>query len=220
MPAGLEGQVTPDLLKMALALLPPLPCERICLVDEGGQIRVLLIEARDQNLFAELSLLDVRDGLHLTIPIETRERGGYSIGCEIVDTYFMGGLDSAATLTVTEIARRKPYRAKERVPADAVANLHIIAAHRVRPGEAMFARVLDVSSSGIGLSTDQELTVGDRLRVETIIESVAISAVATIVATNRLAFGRFRLGCEFRHLPLQTQHQLDALQPDRRREAS
>ena len=59
----------------------------------------------------------------LTIPVETKDRGGYSIGCEIVDTYFMGGLGSAAKLAVTEVRRRKPYRAKDRAPADAVVEI-------------------------------------------------------------------------------------------------
>jgi hypothetical protein len=196
---------------MALALLPPLPREITCILNDGGQIHVSFIEARDEHLFAELSLLDTREGLALTIPVETKDRGGYSIGCEIVDTYFMGGLDSAAKLAVTEVRRRKPYRAKERAPADAVANLHVITAKHFRLGEALFARVLDISSSGIGLTADQEFTIGDRLRLDTSINGITISAEISVVATTRIAFGRFRIGCQFRHLPLDTQHKLDAL---------
>jgi hypothetical protein len=205
---------------MALALLPPLPRELTCILNDGGQIHVSLIEARDEHLFAELSLLDTREGLALTIPVETKDRGGYSIGCEIVDTYFMGGLDSAAKLTVTEVRRRKPYRAKDRAPADAVAHLHVIAAKHFRLGEALFARVLDVSSSGIGLAADQEFTIGDRLRLDTSIDGIAISAEISVVATTRIAFGRFRTGCQFRHIPLDTQHELDTLATSRAQKAA
>jgi hypothetical protein len=202
---------SPELLAMALALLPPLPRELTCLRNDGGQLRVSLIEERDGHLYAELSLLDAREGLTLTIPLETADRGGYSIGCDVIEIYFMGGLDSAAKLAVTEIARRKPYRAKERVATDAVAHLHIIAAKDFALGHAVFARVVDVSSRGIGLATDQEFAVGDRLRLDTSIKGIAISAEISVVATTRIAFGRFRTGCRFRHIPLDTQRGLDAL---------
>src|SRR5207247_9970943 len=158
---------------------------------DGGQIQISLIEARDEHLFAELSLLDTREGLPLTIPVETKDRGGYSIGCEIVDTYFMGGLGSAAKLAVTEVRRRKPYRAKDRAPADAVATLHVVAAKDFRLGEALFARVLDVSSSGIGLAAEQEFTICDRMRLGTSINAIAITAHISGVGTTRCAVRRF-----------------------------
>jgi hypothetical protein len=199
------------MLAMAVMLLPTLPREVTCLLDEGGQIHVRLTEARDGHLHAELSLLDSREGLLFTIPVETPDRGGYAIGCEIVDSYFMGGLHSGAKLAITEITRRKPYRAKERASTDAVANLSVIAAKHFRPAQTLFARVIDVSASGVGLAAEQELAIGDRLRLQTSIEGIPLSADITVVAKSRIAFGRWRTGCRLHGLLPGTAHQLDAL---------
>ena len=75
----------------------------------------------------------------------------------------------------------------------------------------MVAAEFFLSSSGIGLAADQEFPIGDRMRLGTSINGIAISAEISVVATTSIAFGRFRTGCQFRRMPLDTQHKLDAL---------
>jgi hypothetical protein len=202
---------SPDWFEIALGVLPPLPHEVTCIRDDGGQLRISLIEQRGGHLYGQLSLLDAREGLALTIPIDGSDGGGYSIGCEIQDIYFMGGLESAAKITVTEVRRRKPYRSKERVEADSAASLHVIASKRLELATTLFARVLDVSASGIGFSTEAELEAGDRLRIDTAIGAVKINAEIRVVQSGRMSFGRWRAGCQFTRLPLETEHLLEQL---------
>jgi hypothetical protein len=199
------------LLEMALAILPPLPHEVTCLRNDGGQVLLTLVEQREEHLFAQLSLLDAREGLVMTIPVETRDGGGFSIGCEITDVYFLGALESGANLTVTEVQRRKPFRAKARTETDSLASLHVIRAERAAVDATVLGRVVDLSASGVGVSTNTELDVGDRLRIETQIGGVAINGEIRVVKAARMAFGRWRLGCQFTRLPLDTQYKIDQL---------
>jgi hypothetical protein len=200
-----------ELLEMALAILPTLPHDVTCLRQDGGQIRMTVVEQRDGHLFAQLSLLDAREGLVITIPAETRDGGGFSISCEITDVYFMGALESGANLTITDIQRRKPYRAKQRTETDSLASLYVIRAERAAVAAPVLGRVVDLSASGVGLSTNTELDIGDRLRIETQVGGVAVNGEIRVVKVARMAFGRWRLGCQFTRLPLDTQHQIDQL---------
>jgi hypothetical protein len=198
-------------LEIALGVLPRLPLEVRALRDDGGAIGLTLLEPRDGQLYCSLSTLDAREGLELTIPIETSARGGYGIRCQIDQVYFMGALDSAAHLSITEVTRRKPYRTAERIETSAVTALHIITSSQHPVGETLLGRVLDVSADGIGFTSEAPLDLGDRLQVNATIEGLTIHAQATVVQTSRAPFGRFRTGCQFTRLPLATQHALEAL---------
>jgi hypothetical protein len=201
----------PDWLTIALGVLPELPHNVTCLRDDGGQLRVSLLEVREGELYGEMPSLDATKGLKLTIPVEKAERGGYSVGCTITETYFMGGLDSSAMLTVNEVLRRKPYRLKERIVANATASLRVITSSRVQPSTTLVGRLLDVSSSGVGVSLETELEVGDRLSIDTSVEGVRVQGELVAMQATKIAFGRWRLGCQFTQLPIATQHEIDRL---------
>ena len=198
-------------LEIALGVLPSLPLEVRALRDDGGTIGLTLLEPRDGRLYCSLSTLDAREGLKLTIPIDSSERGGYGIGCEIDQVYFMGALDSAAHLTVIEVTRRKPYRTAERIETSAMTTMHIVSSGHHPVGETLLGRVLDISPGGLGFTSEAPLDIGDRLQVNATIEGITIHAQATVVQTGRVAFGRFRAGCQFTRIPLATQHAIKAL---------
>ena len=61
--------------EIALGVLPSLPREVRALRDDGGAIGLTLLEPRDGQLYCSLSALHAREGLKLTIPIESGERG-------------------------------------------------------------------------------------------------------------------------------------------------
>jgi hypothetical protein len=201
----------PDWLTIALGVLPELPHEVTCLRDDGGQLRVSLLEVREGELYGALPSLDASKGLKLTIPVEKAERGGYAVGCTITETYFMGGLDSAAMLTVNEVLRRKPYRLKERIAADSTASLRVVTSSRVQPSTALVGRLLDISSSGVGISLEAQLEVGDRLQIDTSVDGVRVLGELVAMQATKMAFGRWRLGCQFTQLPIATQHEIDRL---------
>ncbi|HEX2589278.1 MAG TPA: PilZ domain-containing protein, partial [Gaiellales bacterium] len=163
------------------------------------------------QLYGTMGSLDAEKGLKLTIPIEQAERGGYSIGCTITEVYFLGGVESGALLKVDEVLRRKPYRLKERVAADSTVTLRVITASSIASGTTLHGRLLDISSSGAGLSLETELAAGDRIAIDTTVHGVRVIGEAVAMKASRMAFGRWRVGCQFAGLPIHTQHQIDEL---------
>jgi hypothetical protein len=184
----------PDWLTIALGVLPELPHDVTSLRDDGGQLRVSLLEVREGELYGAMPSLDASKGLKLTIPVEKAERGGYSVGCTITETYFMGGLESAAMLTVNEVLRRKPYRLKERIATNSTATLRVVTSSRVAPSTTLLGRLLDISSSGVGISLESQLEVGDRLQIDTSVDGVRVLGELAAMQATKMAFGRWRLG--------------------------
>jgi PilZ domain len=201
----------PDWLTIALGVLPELPFDVTCLRDDGGQLRMSLTEVRDGELYGSMGSLDAEKGLKLTIPVELAERGGYSVGCTITEVYFMGGIESSALLRVDEVLRRKPYRLKERVATDSTATLRVITASSLASGTTFLGRLLDISSSGVGLNLETQLEVGDRIAVDTSVHGIRVLGEVVALQISKMAFGRWRVGCEFVQLPILTQHQIDEL---------
>ena len=201
----------PDWLTIALGVLPELPHDATCLRDDGGQLRLSLLEIREGELYGTMASLDAEKGLKLTIPVDKAERGGYSIGCTISEVYFLGGVESGAMLQVDEVLRRKPYRLKERVAADSTATLRVVTASSLASGTTFLGRLLDISSSGVGLSLETELAIGDRIAIDTSVQGVRVLGEAVAIKASRMAFGRWRVGCQFVGLPIQTQHRIDDL---------
>jgi PilZ domain-containing protein len=201
----------PDWLTIALGVLPELPHTLTCLRDDSGKLDVTLEDVREGQLYGSMASLDAEKGMRLTIPIEKAERGGYSIGCTITEVYFLGGLESGAMLAVDEVLRRKPYRLKERIATDESASLRVVSSARAGSGAAMVGRLLDVSSSGVGLSLETQLETGDRLQIDATVQGVRVLGELLVVQVSKMAFGRWRAGCQFAHLPLSTQHEIDHL---------
>jgi PilZ domain-containing protein len=200
-----------DWLTIALGVLPEMPAQVTCLRDDGGKFDMTLVDVRDGELYGTLASLDAAKGLRITIPIEKAERGGYSIGCTLSEIYFLGGLDSGAMMTVDEVLRRKPYRLKERITADSAASIRVVSSQRAGSGSTLVGRLLDISSSGVGMSVETTLEKGDRLQVDTTVQGVRVLGELTVVQASKMAFGRWRIGCQFTHLPLATQHDIDRL---------
>jgi hypothetical protein len=210
----------PDWLTIALGVLPELPHDATCLLDDGGQLRLSLIEIREGELYGTMSSLEAEKGLKLTIPVEKAERGGYSIGCTITEVYFLGGVESGAMLHVDEVLRRKPYRLKERVAADTTATLRVVTASSLPSGTTFLGRLLDISSSGVGLSLETELSIGDRIAIDTSVKGVRVLGEAVAIKASKMAFGRWRVGCQFVGLPIGTQHKIDDLAADAGQQAT
>jgi len=200
-----------DWLTIALGVLPDMPAQVTCLLDDGGKFDMTLVDVRDGELYGTLASLDAVKGVRVTIPIEKAERGGYSIGCTITEVYFLGGLESGAMLTVDEVLRRKPYRLKERITADSAASIRVVSSEHTAGGSTLVGRLLDISSSGVGMSVETHLEKGDRLQVDTTVQGVRVLGELTVVQASKMAFGRWRIGCQFTHLPLATQHDIERL---------
>jgi hypothetical protein len=52
---------SPDWLELAIGVLPPLPHDATCIRNDGGQVRLRLLEQRDGHLYCEMSMLEARE---------------------------------------------------------------------------------------------------------------------------------------------------------------
>lgn len=200
--------------QLATALLPTLPCHVSCTRADGGQLRISLIEDQAGGIFCHLDDPQARSGMVVTISVRTGDGGGYTIDGCLEQVYFISGLESAALLAITGVRRRKPYRTSERLEAECTATV------RVRPPGArtdspIHARVVDISKTGIGMTTQTRLSAGDRLSIAIHIpqRGLDLAAEATVARTAKLSFGRWQAGCEFTDLPASTRNYVATLTP-------
>jgi hypothetical protein len=201
----------PDWFAIAVGVTPSFPCSVVALRDDGAPVRLTLTGARDGVLSAQTAVSDARKGQRFNVLVESERRGGYAITCAIEETFFLGGLDAEVSLIVTDVKRRKPYRVRDRAQVAATAALSVIHAAQRESGTQLHGRVLDVSVSGICISPDVPLTVGDRLHLETTISVIPISSQVFVRSSGRMSFARCRAGCEFLNLPPHTAYALETL---------
>src|SRR5881392_870744 len=99
---------------MALDVLPPAPWDARAIREDGGPVGLRLLGARDGRLHCTLDSVDVQSGLELTIPVESPERGGFSVVGVVEEIVPLGASRLAADLRVIDVQRRKPFRADSR----------------------------------------------------------------------------------------------------------
>jgi PilZ domain len=199
-----------DVLAMALDVLPAPPWEARALRADGGPIGVRLLGARDGRLHCTLDDVDVDSGLSLTIPVESRERGGFSLVCVVEEVVPLGASRLAADLRVAEVTRRKPFRSSMREDARSAAVLWVVEAANHGTGTELTGWVVDVSPGGIGFVVGAPVQPHDRLRVETRYDGIGIAGEVLVLDVARGAAGGWRASCRFTELPEETRLELDA----------
>jgi hypothetical protein len=204
-----------EVLAMALDVLPAPPWDARAIRADGGPIGLRLLAERDGRLHCTLDSVDADTGLELTIPVESRERGGFSVVCVVEAAVPLGASRLAAELRVSGVARRKPFRASAREDARAAVVLWAVEAANHGIGTELTGRVIDVSSGGMAFVVDRPLQPGDRLRVETIYGGVGIQGEVLVLDVDRGEAGGWRAASRFTDLPAETREQLDARRPGR-----
>lgn len=194
---------------MALDVLPPAPWDVRAIRADGGPVGLRLLGARDGRLHCTLDSVDVESGLELTIPVESPERGGFSVVCAVEEIVPLGASRLAADLRVTEVARRKPFRVDPRDDARTPAVLWVLEAVNHGVGTELTAWAVDVSPGGIGFMVTALLQPGDRLLVQTRYDGVGIQGEVEVTAVDRGAEGGWRAACRFTDLPDETRAELD-----------
>src|SRR5690242_17513083 len=200
---------------MALDVLPPAPWDARAIREDGGPVGLRLLGAKDGRLHCTLDSVDIESGLALTIPVELPERGGFSVACAVEEVVPLGASRLAVDLRVTEVTRRKPFRAAPRDEARSPAVLWVVEAVNHGVGTELTGWVVDVSPGGIGFMVTVLLQPGDRLLVQTHYDAIGIQGEVMVTAVDRGAEGGWRAACQFTDIPAETLAELDARRPDR-----
>jgi hypothetical protein len=131
--------------------------------------------------------------MRLVVPINNAQGGGYDIVCEVAGRFFRSGLEVAVDLSVIRVERRKPFRSEPRARLNELCLLRLTS--RLGGITEFEGKVVDVSSTGIAITTDRALELGDRVEVVSQIGSNALRCVLIALHTEPSSFGRYRTGC-------------------------
>ena len=180
--------------QVARKVLPDLPAEmRGWSVTGGGLALTMEGLTADGLISTRMSSFDAHDGMHLVIPVNNAEGGGYDIVCEVAGRFFRTGLDVTVDLAVVRVERRKPFRSE---PRAALNELCLIRLTSSSAGALEFeGKIVDISAGGVGISTDRRLDAGDRLEIASWIGEAELRCTLIAVYTQPTAFGRYRTGC-------------------------
>jgi len=200
---------------MALDVLPAAPWDVRAIRADGGPVGLRLLGARDGRLHCTLDSVDIESGLELTIPVESTERGGFSVVCSVEEIVPLGASRLAADLRVLEVERRKPFRAGSRDEARTPAVLWVLGAVNHGVGTELTGWTVDISPGGIGFQVSSLLQPGDRLLVQTRYEAVGIQGEVEVTGVDRGPDGGWRAACRFTELADETRAEIAARRPDR-----
>jgi hypothetical protein len=160
----------------------------------GGGLAIEIDSISDNGLLsARMSSLDAHDGMRLVVPINNVQGGGYDIVCEVAGRFFRSGLEVAVDLAVVRVERRKPFRSEHRARLNELCLLRLTS--RLGGITEFEGKVVDVSSTGIAITADRALELGDRVEIVSRIGSAALRCVLIALYTEPTSFGRYRTGC-------------------------
>lgn len=181
-------------LQIARKVLPALPTEVSAWSLTGGSLAIEIDSISDDGLLsARMSSFDAHDGMRMVVPINNAQGGGYDIVCEVAGRFFRSGLEVAVDLSVVRVERRKPFRSEPRARLNELCLLRLTS--RLGGITEFEGKVVDVSSTGIAITTDRALELGDRVEVVSQIGTNALRCVLIALHTEPSSFGRYRTGC-------------------------
>jgi PilZ domain len=207
----LEAASSQHLVDLARCALPSAPCVIEMVFEDGGSFAVSLLGYEDDVVCLHAPRRAVRDQMRLFTRISDEQGGGYEVELEIVESFFHTGEEALVHATVTAVRRRKGRRLAPRVTVAERATARVASSTSLPIGAELDVRVIDVSATGIALSTQQPLSPGDLLTVAVLLANREMAIDARVVRCDRAPYDRFRIGCEIRNLAEHDQQALARL---------
>jgi hypothetical protein len=181
-------------LQIALKVLPPLPAElRGWSVDSGGFSLTIEGVSPAGLLRARMSTFDAHDQMHVVLPVDDPNGGGFDVVCVIAERFFRSGVDATVELAVNRVDRRKPYRSERRATLNELCLVKLLS--HLAPRADFEAKLIDVSAQGVGLSSERPLQRGDRLELASHLDGQSLRCSVVVLYSTPMPFGRHRSGC-------------------------
>jgi hypothetical protein len=183
-------------LQLARNVLPRPPADLRGWGISGGSLRVTLESATERStISARMASVDVQEHMHLVLPVNHPDGGGFDVICEVADHFFRNGTDVTVELSVLRVERRKPFRSRPRAAINELCLLRLMSRH-AEPVQ-LEGKLVDVSAAGVGVITDRsfELEPGDRLEMASQIGPDVLHCTLIALHTQPASFGRHRTGC-------------------------
>jgi PilZ domain len=189
-----------EMLTLALGVLPHPPTEVEVLSEDGGAFPLRIIEQEGDLLHAFAPRQQVRRELHLLARVTDERRGRYEVEFEIEETYFHSGAEALVHAAVSGVRHRKMRRSSPRVPVTERTNARVLFCRSLPRHHTIDVRLSDVSTTGIGFTSVNELAAGDLLVVTVTLSGKPVDVETRVVRVDPAPYGRFRIGGEITEL--------------------
>jgi hypothetical protein len=189
-----------EMLTLALGVLPPPPCEVEVLSEDGGAFLLRIVEQEDELLHAFAPRKQVRKELHLLARVTDEQRGRYEVEFEVDEAYFHSAAEALVHAAVSGVRHRKMRRSAPRIPVTERTKARVLFCRTLPRHETLDVRLSDVSTTGIGFTSAQELHAGDMLVVAATLAGKTVDIETRIVRVDPAPYGRVRIGGEITDL--------------------
>ena len=189
-----------EMLTLALGVLPPPPTEVEVLSEDGGAFLLRIVEQEDELLHAFAPRKQVRKELHLLARVTDEQRGRYEVEFEVDEAYFHSAAEALVHAAVSGVRHRKMRRSAPRIPVTERTKARVLFCRTLPRHETLDVRLSDVSTTGIGFTSAQELHAGDMLVVAATLAGKTVDIETRIVRVDPAPYGRVRIGGEITDL--------------------
>ena len=189
-----------EMLTLALGVLPPPPTEVEVLSEDGGAFLLRIVEQEDELLHAFAPRKQVRKELHLLARVTDEQRGRYEVEFEVDEAYFHSAAEALVHAAVSGVRHRKMRRSAPRIPVTERTKARVLFCRTLPRHETLDVRLSDVSTTGIGFTSAQELHAGDMLVVAATLAGKTVDIETRIVRVDPAPYGPVRIGGEITDL--------------------
>ena len=166
--------------------------------DRGDTIELWTIASDGDTVSASGPRLAVADGMKLTCRL-VGDRGVQTVSAVVEAAEYRSAARASLRLRIVDVAIEEYQRRAPRLSVRAAATLRATVSDRVVPGESLAITMVDLSESGVGLTTtDDRLRAGDRFMFTSrFLEGAIIGEVRVAYVAQSSSPGVFIAGCFF-----------------------
>jgi hypothetical protein len=142
----------------------------------------------------------VRKELHLLARVTDEHRGRYEVEFEIDEAYFHSAAEALVHAAVSGVRHRKMRRSAPRIPITERTKARVLFCRTLPRHDTLDVRLSDLSTTGIGFTSAQELHAGDMLVVAATLAGKVVDIETRVVRVDPAPYGRVRIGGEITEL--------------------
>jgi hypothetical protein len=189
-----------EMLQLALGVLPAPPAEVEVLSEDGGAFPLRIFEQEGELLHAFAPRHLVRKELHLLARVTDEHRGRYEVEFEVDEAYFHSSAEALVHAAVSGVRHRKMRRSAPRIPVTERAQARVLFCRTLPRHHTIDVRLSDISTTGIGFTSANQLDAGDLLVVTVTLSGKPVDVETRVVRVNPAPYGRTQIGGEITEL--------------------
>ena len=183
---------------------------------DGAEVPVEVVEIEGDRLIGIAPRFRVSAGLELSARIVDPGGEPWTMQLRVVRAEVAGSDTARIELRPERVVPDEQRRNDPRFPAGGEAHLVAVNCQEVVDGDTVSGRIVDVSASGVAITTDRVLRRGDRLRFLGRFFTEAIEAEVRVMSIRGADTGRRIYGCRFLEIDDESRARLQRVLDDDR----